>query len=149
MVIFVIGGVGYIGSYICVELLNSGYEIVVFDNLFNSLVEVLNCVKEIMGKDLMFYEVDLLDWEVVDLVFVENEIEVVIYFVGLKVVGEFVVILFKYYYNNLMGMFILCEVMEKYGVKKIVFSLFVMVYGVLEMLLIMEDFLLGVINFYG
>lgn len=66
MAILVTGGAGYIGSHTCVELLNSGYEIVVLDNLSNSSAEALNRVKEITGKDLTFYEADLLDREAVD-----------------------------------------------------------------------------------
>lgn len=68
MAILVTGGAGYIGSHTCVELLNSGYEIVVLDNLSNSSAEALNRVKEITGKDLTFYEADLLDQEAVDAV---------------------------------------------------------------------------------
>lgn len=68
MAILVTGGAGYIGSHTCVELLNSGYEIVVLDNLSNSSAEALNRVKEITGKDLTFYEADLLDREAVDAV---------------------------------------------------------------------------------
>lgn len=130
MAILVTGGAGYIGSHTCVELLNSGYEIVVLDNLSNSSAEALNRVKEITGKDLTFYEADLLDREAVDSVFAENEIEAVIHFAGLKAVGESVAIPLKYYHNNLTGTFILCEAMEKYGVKKIVFSSSATVYGV-------------------
>lgn len=109
MAILVTGGAGYIGSHTCVELLNSGYEIVVLDNLSNSSAEALNRVKEITGKDLTFYEADLLDREAVDAVFAENEIEAVIHFAGLKAVGESVAIPLKYYHNNLTGTFILCE----------------------------------------
>lgn len=143
MAILVTGGAGYIGSHTCVELLNSGYEIVVLDNLSNSSAEALNRVKEITGKDLTFYEADLLDREAVDSVFAENEIEAVIHFAGLKAVGESVAIPLKYYHNNLTGTFILCEAMEKYGVKKIVFSSSATVYGVPETSPITEDFPLG------
>ncbi|MFP7691419.1 UDP-glucose 4-epimerase GalE [Bacillus subtilis] len=149
MAILVTGGAGYIGSHTCVELLNSGYEIVVLDNLSNSSAEALNRVKEITGKDLTFYEADLLDREAVDAVFAENEIEAVIHFAGLKAVGESVAIPLKYYHNNLTGTFILCEAMEKFGVKKIVFSSSATVYGVPETSPITEDFPLGATNPYG
>ncbi|KAA6450003.1 UDP-glucose 4-epimerase GalE [Bacillus atrophaeus] len=149
MAILVTGGAGYIGSHTCVELLNSGYDIVVLDNLSNSSAEALNRVREITGKDLTFYEADLLDREAVDTVFAENHIEAVIHFAGLKAVGESVAIPLKYYHNNLTGTFILCEVMEKYGVKKIVFSSSATVYGVPETSPITEDFPLSATNPYG
>ncbi|MCY8974870.1 UDP-glucose 4-epimerase GalE [Bacillus atrophaeus] len=149
MAILVTGGAGYIGSHTCVELLNSGYDIVVLDNLSNSSAEALNRVREITGKYLTFYEADLLDREAVDTVFAENHIEAVIHFAGLKAVGESVAIPLKYYHNNLTGTFILCEVMEKYGVKKIVFSSSATVYGVPETSPITEDFPLSATNPYG
>jgi UDP-glucose 4-epimerase len=118
----VIGGAGYIGSHTCVELLNVGYDIVVVDNFSNSKLEALKRVQEITGKEFKFYEVDILDREGLEKVFSENDIEAVIHFAGLKAVGESVEIPLKYYHNNITGTIILCEVMQKYGVKKMVFS---------------------------
>ena len=122
MSMLVIGGAGYIGSHTCVELLNVGYDIVVVDNFSNSKLEALKRVQEITGKEFKFYEVDILDREGLEKVFSENDIEAVIHFAGLKAVGESVEIPLKYYHNNITGTIILCEVMQKYGVKKMVFS---------------------------
>ena len=77
MAILVTGGAGYIGSHKCVELLNEGYEVVVVDNLSNSKLESLSRVKEITGKDLTFYKVDILDRDGLETVFVENTIDAV------------------------------------------------------------------------
>ena len=96
MSILVTGGAGYIGSHTCVELLNAGYDVVVLDNLCNSSEESLNRVREITGKDLTFYKVDLLDADAVEDVFRKEKIEAVIHFAGLKAVGESVSIPLRY-----------------------------------------------------
>ncbi|RAS78149.1 UDP-glucose 4-epimerase GalE [Priestia endophytica] len=149
MTILVTGGAGYIGSHTCVELLNSGHDIAVLDNLSNSSEEALTRVKEITGKDFPFYNVDLLDKEGVEKVFEENNFTAVIHFAGLKAVGESVAIPLHYYHNNLTGTFILCEAMQKYNVKNIVFSSSATVYGVPEKSPITEDFPLSATNPYG
>lgn len=97
MVILVIGGVGYIGLYIIVELLNISREVVVLDNLSNLFEILFECVEKIMGKKVFFYKGDVLDCGILCKIFVENKIELVIYFVGLKVVGESVCELLCYY----------------------------------------------------
>ncbi|MCM8901809.1 UDP-glucose 4-epimerase GalE [Caldicoprobacter algeriensis] len=149
MSILVTGGAGYIGSHTCVELLNAGYDIVVVDNFSNSKPEALRRVKEITGKDFKVYAVDLLDRDGLDKVFSENDIQAVIHFAGLKAVGESVAIPLKYYYNNITGTIILCEVMQQHGVKKIVFSSSATVYGKPESVPIKEDFPLCPTNPYG
>ncbi|OXM85230.1 UDP-glucose 4-epimerase GalE [Paenibacillus rigui] len=149
MAILVTGGSGYIGSHTCVELLNAGYEIVVVDNLHNSSVESLRRVKEITGKDFKFYEVDLLDSIELDKVFLYNHIEAVIHFAGLKAVGESVSLPLWYYHNNITGTLILCKVMQKYGVKRMVFSSSATVYGLPEQVPIAEDAPLHATNPYG
>ncbi|WP_066315492.1 UDP-glucose 4-epimerase GalE [Bacillus sp. FJAT-29814] len=149
MAILVTGGAGYIGSHTCVELLNAGHEIIVLDNLSNSKMESLNRVKAISGKDFKFYQVDLLDRNGVEEVFAANSIEAVIHFAGLKAVGESVSIPLHYYHNNITGTLILCEVMAKYGVKKLVFSSSATVYGMPERVPISEDFSLSATNPYG
>ena len=101
MAILVTGGAGYIGSHTCVELLQSGKEVVVLDNLMNSKEESLKRVKEITGKDLKFYKADLLNKEEIREVFRENDIEAVIHFAGLKAVGESVSKPMLYYHNNI------------------------------------------------
>ena len=149
MSVLVTGGAGYIGSHACVELLNAGYDIVVVDNFSNSKPEALRRVKEITGKDFEYYAIDLLDREGLEKVFSEHKVEAVIHFAGLKAVGESVAIPLKYYYNNISGTIVLCEVMAKYGVKKIVFSSSATVYGNPKSVPIKEDFPLGPTNPYG
>jgi UDP-glucose 4-epimerase len=127
--ILVTGGAGYIGSHTCVELLNAGYEVVVVDNLVNSCEESLNRVREITGKDLTFYQVNILDREALDQVFEKEAIDAVIHFAGLKAVGESVVKPLEYYHNNITGTLVLCDVMRSHGVKSIVFSSSATVYG--------------------
>lgn len=149
MKILVTGGAGYIGSHTCVELLNAGYEVVVIDNLSNSKKESIKRVKEITGKDLKFYKVDLLDNEAVENVFNKEKIDAVIHFAGLKAVGESVKKPLEYYHNNLTGTFILCEVMKRHNVKNMVFSSSATVYGNPKTVPIREDFPLSVTNPYG
>lgn len=129
MRILVTGGAGYIGSHTCLELLNQGHEVVVFDNLSNSSEESLNRVKKLTGKDLTFYEADMLDREALEGIFHQEKIDAVIHFAGLKAVGESVVKPLEYYYNNITGTLILCDVMRNHGVKKIIFSSSATVYG--------------------
>ncbi|PNH21282.1 UDP-glucose 4-epimerase GalE [Lachnospiraceae bacterium] len=150
MAILVTGGAGFIGSHTCVELLNSGYEVVVVDNLVNSSREALNRVMELTGKRLKFYEVNLLDRKKLEAVFEQEKIEAVIHFAGLKAVGESVYKPLAYYHNNITGTLVLCECMRKYGVKRIVFSSSATVYGNPAFVPITEDCPKGeVTNPYG
>lgn len=129
MKILVTGGAGYIGSHTCVELLNSGYEVIVVDNLYNSCQEALNRVQKITGKELTFYEGDLLDKPFLTEVFSKEKPEAVIHFAGYKAVGESVEKPLEYYHNNITGTLMLCDVMRNHGCKKIVFSSSATVYG--------------------
>jgi len=129
MRILVTGGAGYIGSHTCLELLNQGHEVVVFDNLSNASEESLNRVKKLTGKDLVFYKADMLDRDALEKIFVKEKIDAVIHFAGLKAVGESVAKPLEYYYNNITGTLVLCDVMRKHGVKKIIFSSSATVYG--------------------
>lgn len=149
MSILITGGAGYIGSHTCVELLDAGYEIVIVDNFSNSKPEVLNRIKEITGRDYKFYEVDLLDESGLEQVFVENNIEAVIHFAGLKAVGESVEIPLKYYHNNITGTLILCKLMQRYSLKNLVFSSSATVYGIPKSIPISEEFPLLATNPYG
>ena len=149
MAILVTGGAGYIGSHTCVELLNAGYEVVVVDNLSNSSQESLRRVEEITGKKLTFYEVDILDRSRLERVFGAQQIDSVIHFAGFKAVGESVSKPWEYYYNNISGTLVLCDVMRNHGVKKLVFSSSATVYGNPETVPIKEDFPLSVTNPYG
>lgn len=149
MKILVTGGAGYIGSHTCVELLNSGYEIVVLDNLYNSSKKCLDAVKALTGKDFPFYEVDLLDYEGTERVFKENKFDAVIHFAGLKAVGESTQIPLTYYHNNITGTLHLMQLMEKYDVNNIVFSSSATVYGMPKTVPITEDFPRSTTNPYG
>jgi UDP-glucose 4-epimerase len=149
MTILVTGGAGYIGSHTCVELLNAGYEIVVLDNFLNSKPESLKRISKITGKDLKFYNVDLLDYSAIKSVFHENEIEAVIHFAGLKAVGESVTLPLHYYNNNIVGTLNLCRVMEKYEVYNLVFSSSATVYGFQEQVPLFEELPLQATNPYG
>ena len=122
MKILVTGGAGYIGSHTCVELLQSGYEVVVIDNLCNSNAESLKRVETITGKNVTFYEGDVRDEALLKKIFRENQIACVIHFAGLKAVGESVAKPWMYYDNNLNSTLVLSKVMAEAGMKKIIFS---------------------------
>ncbi len=122
MNILVTGGAGYIGSHTCLELLNSGYGVVVIDNLCNSNAKSLERVQELAGKTLKFYAGDVRDEALLRKIFAENEISAVIHFAGLKAVAESVSIPWKYYDNNLNSTLVLTKVMNDVGVKNIIFS---------------------------
>ena len=112
MKILVTGGLGFIGSHTCVELLNENYEVVIIDNLSNSSIDVLERIEEITSKKPKFYEIDACDKEKVSTVFKENKIDAVIHFAGYKAVGESVSEPLKYYRNNLDSTLTLLEVMK-------------------------------------
>ena len=129
MKILVTGGAGYIGSHTCVELLESGYGVVVIDNLCNSNPKSLDRVKELTGKDVTFYEGDVRDEALLRKIFAEHEIGAVIHFAGLKAVGESVAQPWRYYDNNLNSTLVLTKVMGEVGCKKIIFSSSATVYS--------------------
>lgn len=149
MAILVTGGAGYIGTHTCVELLNEGYDVIVVDNFSNSKPEALKRVSTITGKHIKIYTIDLLDEEKINQIFMENEIEAVIHFAGLKAVGESTLIPLRYYQNNVIGTVNLCEAMRKHDVKKLVFSSSATVYGLAEGTPIHEEMPLGAVNPYG
>jgi UDP-glucose 4-epimerase len=149
MKILVTGGAGYIGSHTSVELLNEGYEVIVVDNLVNSNSEALNRVREITGKECIFYKADLLDINVLKSIFLEHDVHAVIHFAGLKAVGESVSIPLKYYENNIVGTLNLLQVMEHFGVNKIVFSSSATVYGSQDKVPLSEELPLQATNPYG
>lgn len=149
MAILVTGGAGYIGSHACVELLNENYDIVVVDNFVNSGPKSLDKIREITGKDFVFYEADILDKDVMTKIFAEQKIDAVIHFAGLKAVGESVAMPIRYYHNNITGTLVLLDAMKEAGVKKIVFSSSATVYGDPHTVPITEDFPLSTTNPYG
>ena len=139
MAILVTGGAGYIGSHTCVELLAAGWEPVVVDNLSNSSVEALQRVEGITGHQIPFHQVDIRDAEGLREVFSRHDIEAVIHFAGLKAVGESVSQPLRYYQNNVSGTLTLCEVMEAFGVRQIIFSSSATVYGDPDIVPVRED----------
>ena len=149
MKILVTGGAGFIASHTNVELLNAGYDVVVVDNLVNSSRESVARVEELTGKKISFYEEDLLNEKAIDAIFEKENIDSVIHFAALKAVGESCQIPLRYFDNNLTGTLNLLKVMEKHGVKSIVFSSSASVYGKPESVPIREDFPLSVSNPYG
>ena len=148
--ILVTGGAGFIGSHTVVELLDSGYNVVVADNFVNSCEEAVRRVRTITGKDFAVYDADVRDREKMERIFSENAIDAVIHFAGLKAVGESCRKPLEYYDNNIYGTLVLLETMRANGVKTIVFSSSATVYGVPERLPLDETCRTGgVTNPYG
>ncbi len=147
--ILVTGGLGFIGSHTCCELLNDNYEVVIVDNLSNSKLDVIDKIKKITNKDLTFYKEDLCNEEAIDKIFSQEHIDAVIHFAALKAVGESVSKPLMYYENNLISTINLLKIMQKYNCKKIVFSSSATVYGNPKTLPIKEDFPLSTTNPYG
>ena len=149
MVILVTGGAGYIGSHTCLELIQTGHDVIVVDNLSNSKAESLKRVQELAGASLVFYKADLLNEIMLDEIFRNHAIDAVIHFAALKAVGESTLIPLRYYHNNLTGALILCKTMHKYGVKNLVFSSSATVYGNSSIMPVKEDSPLSATNPYG
>jgi len=149
MSVLVTGGMGYIGSHTTVELLKAGKEVIIIDNLCNSSIVVKDRIKEITGKEVKFYNIDLADKEAVKKVFEENSIESVIDFAALKAVGESVKNPLEYYMNNMVSFLVLLDIMKKNNVKNLVFSSSATVYGDAKTMPILESFPLTATNPYG
>lgn len=149
MSILVTGGVGYIGSHSCIELIAAGYEIVVVDNLCNSSLEALKRVEILTGVSIPFHQVDVRNEQALRKVFEKHSIDGVIHFAGLKAVGESVEKPIDYYDANVVGTFILAKVMRDYNCKTFVFSSSATVYGDPHTVPIKEDFPLSATNPYG
>ena len=149
MKVLVTGGTGFIGSHTVVELLNQNYEVVVIDDFSNSKPDVVDKIKEITNKDFSFYEGNVCDKTLLEKIFNDNKIDAVIHFAGYKAVGESVQKPLMYYRNNIDSTLALCEIMDKYNCKNLVFSSSATVYGNPASLPIKEDFPLSTTNPYG
>lgn len=151
MKILLTGGTGFIGSHTAVGLIESGYEVEILDNLFNSKITTLDNIEKITGVRPVFYEVDLLDEEKLDDILSHGGYDAVIHFAGLKAVGESVERPLLYYRNNIEGTINLLESMRRNGVKKIVFSSSATVYGDQDGVMLTEDLQtgVGITNPYG
>ena len=137
--VLITGGAGYIGSHTALELLNEGYEVVAYDNLYNSSEESIKRVEELTGKQVTFYEGDVLDEKALEAMFEAEKIDAVIHCAALKAVGESVQKPLEYYHNNITGTLTLMGVMDRMGVKNIVFSSSATVYGSPEIIPITEE----------
>lgn len=149
MAVLVSGGMGYIGSHTTVELLNAGYDVVIADDLSNSKELVKDRIREITGKDVKFYNVNLTDVNETEKIFEENDIDSVIHFAAFKAVGESVEKPLEYYYNNLTSALVVLKAMKKYGCRNFVFSSSATVYGDAKVVPITEDSPLSTTNPYG
>ncbi len=150
MTILVTGGLGYIGSHTFLELLQTGYDVVVVDNLSNSQLNTKNRIEVVTGRSLAFYEGDIRDTAFMDQVFSKHEIDGVVHFAALKAVGESTMMPLEYYHNNVAGTIALLQVMRKNNCKTLVFSSSATVYGSPAEIPITEACPLGVCtNPYG
>lgn len=149
MTILITGGLGYIGSHTCVELLAEGHDIVVFDNLSNAQAAVQQRVERIAGRGFPLVRGDVRDRAALRAVFREHAIDAVIHFAGLKAVGESVSKPLEYYDNNVAGSLVLFETMAEASVRTLVFSSSATVYGDPASVPITEDFPLSATNPYG
>ncbi len=147
--ILVTGGLGYIGSHTCVELIKRGERLVVMDNLSNSSIDMIDKIKKIAGASFIFYQTDLLDKDGMRKIFENNKIKAVVHFAGLKAVGESVQKPLEYYKNNVEGTLNLLEIMKEFNVNKMVFSSSATVYGSPKTVPITEDMPLSTTNPYG
>ncbi|MGF1760962.1 UDP-glucose 4-epimerase GalE [Photobacterium sagamiensis] len=138
MKVLVTGGMGYIGSHTCVQLINAGIEPVIVDNLSNSKPEVLRRIENITSTRPVFYLGDIRDEDFMNMVFDQQEVDAVIHFAGLKAVGESVAKPLEYYDNNVNGSLVLARCMKKAGVKTLIFSSSATVYGDPEIVPITE-----------
>ena len=149
MNVLVTGGVGFIGSHTVVELLQAGHSVVVADNLSNSNEEALTRVRRLTGKEVTFYRCDVRDREALASIFSRHTFDWVIHFAGLKAVGESVQKPLLYYDNNVLSTIVLLESMQRFRVKRMVFSSSATVYGEPERLPLDETCRLSVTNPYG
>jgi UDP-glucose 4-epimerase len=149
MKVLVTGGAGYIGSHTCVELMQAGHEVVIFDNFCNSHRVVIGRIARIVGTAPEFAEADVRDPDALRDVFARHRFDAVIHFAGLKAVGESVEKPIEYYDNNVQGALTLCRAMARAGVGMLVFSSSATVYGDPSSVPIREDAQLAPTNPYG
>ncbi len=147
--ILVTGGTGFIGSHTCVELIASGYDVLIADNLCNSKEAVVDRIEKISGKRPQFVKADICDYDAMSKIFSENDIDAVIHFAGLKAVGESVEKPLEYYSNNITGTLVLLKAMKEHNVKRIVFSSSATVYGMNNKAPYTEDMPTSATNPYG
>ena len=147
--ILVTGGAGYIGTHTCVELLTSGYDVLVLDNYSNSSPLALDRVEQITQKSLIRIEGDARDADLLDQLFADYPIKAVIHFAGFKAVGESCQVPLTYYHNNFYSTLVLSQCMQKASIKKLVFSSSATVYGDPEVVPLTEVMPTNPANPYG
>ncbi|HFF1655381.1 TPA: UDP-glucose 4-epimerase GalE [Providencia rettgeri] len=144
--VLVTGGLGYIGSHTCVQMIQQGMQPIILDNLHNANLEVLNRIEAITGTKPIFYQGDVRDSQILDTIFANHQIHSVIHFAGLKAVGESVEKPIEYYDVNVNGTLVLVESMKKAGVKSLIFSSSATVYGEPEHIPLTEEASVGNTN---
>ncbi|ANO34736.1 UDP-glucose 4-epimerase GalE [Vibrio breoganii] len=149
MNVLVTGGMGYIGSHTCIQLLEAGMTPVIFDNLYNSKASVNRRISLVSGQNVEFVEGDIRDKALLVKTMQQYNIDAVIHFAGLKAVGESVAKPLEYYDNNVNGTLVLVDAMREAGVKRLVFSSSATVYGDPASVPITEDFPTSATNPYG
>ncbi|WP_428775383.1 UDP-glucose 4-epimerase GalE [Vibrio sp.] len=149
MKVLVTGGMGYIGSHTCIQMLEAGIEPVLYDNLYNSKLSVLDRIEQVTGRRPVFVQGDIRDKALLLKTMAEHEIQAVIHFAGLKAVGESVAKPLEYYDNNVNGTLVLVNAMREAGVSSLVFSSSATVYGDPASVPITEDFPTSATNPYG
>jgi UDP-glucose 4-epimerase len=133
----VTGGLGYIGSHVCVELLEKKFNLIIIDNLSNSKIDKLSIIKKFnkFENKIFFYNIDLINYDEL-LKIIENtilieklHIDIIIHMAGLKAVKESIDLPIKYYENNLVTTINIIKIMEKFNIKNFIFSSSSTVYG--------------------
>ena len=150
MKVLVTGGAGFIGSHTVVELIKNNHQVVIVDNFCNSKRNVLEKIWQIANKKPIFYEIDICDFNALETVFKNENIEAVIHFAALKSGADSIKDPGLYYTNNIEGTYNILKLMKKYSVKKIIFSSSATVYGDSQNVPIKENEIIGnVISPYG
>lgn len=149
MAILVTGALGYIGSHITLGLLKKNYEVILVDNTSNSRTSVLKSIKDLSGKNFVFYKADILSKKNIDRIFKSHQIDGVIHMAAFKAVNESISNPLLYYENNIVGLLNILGVMKSHGVKNIVFSSSATVYGNNNKSPLTEDMPLSTIIPYG
>lgn len=149
MMIMITGGAGYIGSHICVELLNSGYGVVVYDNFCTSRRSVVPRIEQITGKKLNHVCGDIRHEQLLTQILIKYNCDAIIHCAGLKSISESWSVPLTYYDTNLVGSVAVLRAMHAAQVQLIVFSSSATVYGVPKKLPISEEHTLHANNPYG
>jgi len=147
--ILLTGGLGYIGSHVCIELIEKGYEVIIIDNLCNSSIKVLERIEKITGSQPIFFKDDIRNKYGLLKIFNTYSIESVIHFAGLKSLNDSVDNPIAYYDNNIIGTINLLTIMAQVNCKSIIFSSSATVYGDTQDVPIKENSLLSASNPYG